>query len=69
MDKEQRDKLAKKYVGLTKKAAQDQADRDNLIYYLVSVDGEKRLGYPNDDRDDRLCVEMENRIIVKATIR
>jgi len=68
MDQEQREKLANKYIGLAKKSAQDRADRDNLIYRLVSVDGEKRLGYPEDERDDRICVEIENRVIVKAII-
>lgn len=69
MDQEQRDKLASKYVGLAKKAAQNQADRDNLIYFLVSVDGKEYLGYPEDERDDRVCVEFEKRVIVKASIR
>lgn len=69
MDQEQREKLASKYIGLPKKAAQNQADRDNLMYFLIRIDDKDYFPYPDDDRDDRLCVEIENRVIVKATIR
>lgn len=57
------------FVGMGKRRAQNEAESRNLIFRLVSVDGEKILGYPEDDpRDDRVCVEIENDKVCKATI-
>jgi hypothetical protein len=53
------------YVGLTKKAAQDKAERQNLIFRLIRVDAEAYLSYPEDLRTDRICCEFDNG---KATI-
>lgn len=57
------------FLGLTKKRAQDKAEEMNLIFRLVSVDGASFLGYPEDKRDDRVCVEIEASAVVKATIQ
>lgn len=57
------------FIGMGKRRAQNEAEARNLIFRLVSVDGEKVLGYPEDDpREDRVCVEIENDKVSKATI-
>jgi hypothetical protein len=57
------------FVGLSKTRAQDKAEAMNLIFRLVSVDGNSFLGYPEDTRDDRVCVEIQSGSVVKATIQ
>ena len=57
------------FVGLTKKGAQNKAESENLIFRLVSIDGAHFLGYPEDTRDDRVCVEIANGSVTKATIQ
>jgi hypothetical protein len=57
------------FLGLSKKGAQDKAEQFNLIFRLVSVDGKLLLGYPEDTRDDRVCVEIQAGAVVKATIQ
>lgn len=60
---------ATKFLNLTKRSAQDLAEFQSLVFRLVSVDGERFLGYPDDTRTDRICVEIEKGTIVKATIQ
>ncbi len=60
---------AEKFIGLSKKEAQDAAERYNLIFRLVSVDNNKFLGYPDDSRVDRICVEIEKSRVVKAVLQ
>lgn len=60
---------AEDFVGMTKKGAQNKAEADNLIFRLVKLDGEDYLGVPDDERLDRICVEIENGKVVKATIQ
>ena len=56
-----------KFVGKSKKDAQNLAEVHNLIFRLVSVDGKSILGYPADDkREDRICVELHQSKVVKA---
>lgn len=57
------------FVGMTKKRAQDLAEFKNLIFRLISVDGDPFLAYPEDERTDRVCVEIENGKVSKATFR
>lgn len=57
------------FVGLTKKGAQNKAEEMNLIFRLVRIDGADFLGYPEDTRDDRICVEIDNGSVTKATIQ
>lgn len=57
------------FVGMTKKSAQDLAESKFLIFRLVSIDGETYLGYPEDTRTDRLCVEINDSKISKAVIQ
>jgi hypothetical protein len=61
---------AEDFIGVSKRAAQDKSESLNLIFRLVSVDGVIFLGYPTDEpRTDRICVEIENGVVVKATIQ
>jgi hypothetical protein len=57
------------FVGLSKTSAEDLADRLGIIYRLISVDGYPFFSYPEDKRDDRICVEIERGKIIKATIQ
>lgn len=56
------------FVGMTKKRAQDVCEARNLIFRLISIDGEGFLPYPTDVRDDRICVEIVDGKVVKATV-
>ena len=42
---------AQSFVGMSKKEAQDLAEKSNMIFRLVSVDGENRLGYQRMKRE------------------
>lgn len=61
-------KEASEFVGMGKRPAQNKAEARGLIFRLVSVDGEQILGYPEDSRDDRVCVEVEGTKVVKAVM-
>ena len=61
--------LAEQFIGLTKKDAQNKADMLNLIFRLVRVDDRPLQGYPEDEREDRICVEIDKTQITKATIQ
>lgn len=60
---------ADKFLGLTKKGAQNLAESSNLIFRLIKVDGQDFLAYPDDERTDRVCVEIENGKVTKANIQ
>jgi len=57
------------FIGVSKHKAQDLAEYKSLVFRLVSVDGEVFLGYPEDVRTDRICVEIEKGKVVTATIQ
>lgn len=57
------------FIGLTKKSAQDKAEKMNLIFRLISIDGKQFLPYPEDKREDRVCIEIENHKIVKVSLQ
>ena len=61
--------IADDFIGLSKKKAQDVAEYNSLIFRLVKVDGEEMLGYPTDTNSERICVEIENGKVVKASIQ
>lgn len=60
---------ADKFLGMTKKGAQGEAEKANLIFRLIRVDGETFYSYPEDVREDRLCVEIDNGKVTKASIQ
>ncbi len=61
--------IADDFIGLSKKKAQDVAEYNSLIFRLVKVDGEEMLGYPTDSNVERICVEIENGKVVKASMQ
>jgi hypothetical protein len=61
--------MADRFLGLTKKSAQDLSDQLNLIFRLIRIDNRDMLSYPDDIREDRICVEIESSKVVKATIQ
>jgi hypothetical protein len=60
---------ADQFIGLTKKRAQDFAESKNMIFRLISIDGEPFFSYPEDVRQDRVCVEIVSSLVVKASIQ
>jgi hypothetical protein len=60
---------AQQYIGLSKQSSQDRAEAQNLVWRLISVDGEPFFSYPQDTRDDRICVEIVGGRVVKAIIQ
>jgi hypothetical protein len=60
---------ANQFLGMSKKRAQDAAEGKNMIFRLISVDGEPFFSYPEDVRTDRICVEIDNGKVSKASIQ
>ena len=60
---------SKDFIGLTKKSAQGKAEQYNFIFRLIRIDDKDFLPYPDDVRDDRICIEMQKGEVVKATIQ
>ena len=60
---------AEQFLGMSKKSAQDKAEKLNMIFYLVRKDQEFYLPYPTDKRADRICVEIENGKVVQCVIQ
>jgi len=57
------------FIGLSKKGAQDRAEGKNLIFRLIRVDGENFFSYPEDKREDRICVEIDKGKVTKVTVQ
>ena len=57
------------FLGLSKKRAQDVAEGKMMIFRLIRIDGENFYGYPEDTRTDRVCIEIDNGAVSKATIQ
>ncbi len=59
------------FLGKSKKTAQDLAEAKNFIFHLIRIDDNSFFSYPPSDqiRTDRVCVEIENGKVVKATIQ
>lgn len=60
---------ANAFMGLSKKRAQDKAEALNLIFRLIRIDSENFYAYPDDKRSDRVCVEIDNGAVTKASIQ
>lgn len=58
-----------KYLGQSKRSAQFMAESDNFLFRLISVDGEQFMNYPEDHRDDRICVEIVANKVVKVSFQ
>lgn len=57
------------FIGKTKKDAQNLAEAKNMVFRLIRIDAEPFMAYPEDTRDDRVCVEIDAGKITKATIQ
>jgi len=57
------------FLGLTKKRAQDICESKNMIFRLIRIDDTRFLDYPEDNRPDRVCVEIDQSKISKAVIQ
>lgn len=57
------------FIRQTKKGAQNLAEARAMIFRLIRVDGDQFFAYPDDTRNDRVCVEIDNGKVTKATIR
>ena len=57
------------FLGLSKKRAQDVAEGKNMIFRLIRIDGESFYGYPEDKREDRVCIEIDKGAVTKASIQ
>ena len=57
------------FMGLTKKECQDLCEQRNLIFRLISKDGDIYLPYPEDRRTDRVCVELEAGKVTKVVLQ
>ncbi len=57
-----------RYIGMGKRKAQNQAEADNLIFRLVSANGETILGNPDDVQTERICIIIENDQVKEAWI-
>ena len=60
---------ANQFLGMSKKRAQDMAEGKNMIFRLIRIDGENFYPYPEDQRTDRICVEIDNGQVTKASIQ
>lgn len=57
------------FLGLGKKGAQDLADKKNLIFRLIRVDDKHMMAYPEDERTDRVCVEIDKLKVTKVVFK
>lgn len=60
---------AEDFIGMSKKRAQDAAEIRNFIFRVIRVDTDKYMDYPEDIRTDRICVEVDNGKVTKASIQ
>jgi len=59
---------AEEFLNCTKLQAQNKAEAKNMIFRLISKDGEEFLPWPTDQRTDRVCVEVVKGLVVKSVI-
>jgi len=60
---------ADEFIGLTKSKAQDTAEFKNFIFRMIRKDKEDYFPYPTDYCATRICVEIDNGLVTKATIQ
>jgi len=57
------------FLGLSKKRGQDLAESLNVVFQLIRIDQEEYFSYPSEqERSDRVFIEIEQGKIVKATV-
>lgn len=57
------------FIGLSKKSAQNKAEAMNLTFRLIRIDNQTFFDYPEDKREDRICVEVDNFQVSKVSFR
>jgi hypothetical protein len=57
------------FLGMGKRQAQNYAEQLNLIFRLIRVDDKPMASMPTDVRTDRVCIEIDNLKVTKATIQ
>lgn len=60
---------AEDFLGMGKRPAQNKAEDAGFIFRLIRVDEEAFHSYPEDVREDRLCIEIDNGKVTKASIQ
>lgn len=60
---------AQEFLGLSKKQGQDKAEGKNMIFRLIRIDTENYFTYPDEQRTDRVCVEIDSGKITIATVQ
>ena len=56
------------FIGLSKKHAQDLAEAKNMLFRLIRSDDEDFFSYPMDERQDRICVELDSGLVSRARV-
>lgn len=56
------------FLKLTKVQAQNKAEGQNMIFRLISINGDPFFSYPTDVRTDRVCVEIQDGLVTVAKI-
>lgn len=54
--------------GRRRRARRNIAEARGLVYRLIRIDRESYMPYPDDIRDDRVCIEIDNGKVSKAKI-
>lgn len=54
------------FLGKVKRDAQNVAERHNLIWRHIRADKERIFTYPDDKREDRICVETDNGVVTSV---
>ena len=60
---------AEDYIGLTKRGAQDKAEKNSFVFRLIRINKEPFMDYPTDVRTDRICIEIDDGVVSVATIQ
>lgn len=56
------------FIGLSKRSAQNLAERRSLIFRLIRVDGEKMFDLPTDYMKDRISIEIDAGKVTRAVM-
>ena len=57
------------FLGLSKRRAQDVAEAKNMIFRLIRIDDQQFMAYPEETLLDRVCIEIDDGKVTKATIQ
>jgi len=60
---------ANDFIGQTKKGAQNMAEAKAMIFRLIRIDEEAYFSYPEEKREDRVCVEIDEGKVTKASVQ